>query len=507
MLPLNQVSLPCNLEYSLPKNDPVFTLVELCNQLDYTKLYRSYIRHWRKYSPTILFKIIVYGYMRRIYSSRQLEEACNRDICFMWLLQDEPAPDHSTIARFQDERLAYAMEDLFYQLIIKLHELGEVKFANMFVDGTKIEANANRYTFVWAKAVKKNMDKLTTKTEMLFSSLCDIYAVDCDTPEELYENLILRASELNIEFVYGRGKRKNQLQRDIENLGELLERKYKYIDYLDKLGHRNSFSKTDVDATFMRMKDDHMMNGQLKPGYNAQIGVESEYIIGVGLFPNPTDVQTLIPFLNRVQTGIKRKIANVIADAGYESEENYTYLAENNQGCYIKPQNYEISKKRKYKNNKFRVEHMEYDKDNDYYTCAYGKRLDYRYDIKSKSANGYTIIKKVYANESCEGCPYQGQCHKSKRGYRSIKISQIFMEQRKRSRENIMSDIGIILRKNRSIQVEGAFGVIKEDYGFRRFLMRGRMKTELQFFLITFAYDIKKYFNRKNTDRLNKDLF
>lgn len=77
MLPLNQVSLPCNLEYSLPKNDPVFTLVELCNQLDYTKLYRSYIRHWRKYSPTILFKIIVYGYMRRIYSSRQLEEACN----------------------------------------------------------------------------------------------------------------------------------------------------------------------------------------------------------------------------------------------------------------------------------------------------------------------------------------------------------------------------------------------------------------------------------------------
>ena len=280
-----------------------------------------------------------------------------------------------------------------------------------------------------------------------------------------------------------------------------------YIDYLDKLGHRNSFSKTDVDATFMRMKDDHMMNGQLKPGYNAQIGVESEYIIGVGLFPNPTDVQTLIPFLNRVQTGIKRKIANVIADAGYESEENYTYLAENNQGCYIKPQNYEISKKRKYKNNKFRVEHMEYDKDNDYYTCAYGKRLEYRYDIKSKSANGYTIIKKVYANESCEGCPYQGQCHKSKRGYRSIKISQIFMEQRKISRENIMSDIGIILRKNRSIQVEGAFGVIKEDYGFRRFLMRGRMKTELQFFLITFAYDIKKYFNRKNTDRLNKDLF
>ena len=166
MREINQVVLPLNIGYKIPDNDPVVLLSELCDELDYTKIYEKYLRTWRKHSPKTLFKILVYGYMRKIFSSRGIEEACRRDICFMWLLNYEPTPDHSTITRFMDDKLSSEIEDLFYQLINKLYELGEIKFENLFVDGTKIEANANRYTFVWANAVKKNAEKLYQKIDL-----------------------------------------------------------------------------------------------------------------------------------------------------------------------------------------------------------------------------------------------------------------------------------------------------------------------------------------------------
>lgn len=504
---INQVVLPLNIGYKIPDNDPVTVLSELCDELDYSRICKKYLRNWRKHSPKTLFKIIVYAYMRNIYSSREIEAACNRDICFMWLLNNEPTPDHSTITRFISDKLSPEIEDLFYQLINKLYELGEIKFENLFVDGTKIEANANRYTFVWAKAVEKNAEKLRIKIDNFLEILKDRYLVQFNTAEEYYEFLGKRIAALNMIFVHGKGKRKTQLQRDFETLEEYLERKQKYNEYFRTFNGRKSFSKTDTDATFMRMKEDHMLNGQLKPGYNVQIGVENEYILGVGLFPNPTDVTTLIPFLERIRNRTGRIIRNIIADAGYESEENYTYLEENEQTAYIKPQNYEKSKTRKYKKDEFRVENMEYDEINDCYICKNGQELKYIYTQRNKSKNGYDIEKKVYRNESCEGCPYRKQCHKSKYEQRTIKVSQRFKGQREQSLKNISTPLGILLRMNRSIQVEGAFGVIKEDKGFRRFLVRGKQETETQFFLLSFAFNIQKYFNRMQGNRLGQDLF
>lgn len=505
--PINQVVLPLNIGYKIPDGDPVTVLSELCDELDYSRICKKYLRTWRKHSPKTLFKIIVYAYMRNIYSSREIEAACNRDICFMWLLNEEPTPDHSTITRFINDRLAPEIEDLFYQLINKLHESGEIKFENLFVDGTKIEANANRYTFVWAKAVEKNAEKLHVKIANFLEVLTDRYLIRFNTPEEYYKYLGKRILDLNIVFAHGKGKRKTQLQRDFETLEEYLERKQKYKEYFKTLNGRKSFSKTDTDATFMRMKEDHMLNGQLKPGYNVQIGVENEYILGVRLFPNPTDVTTLIPFLEGLKNRTGKIIRNIIADAGYESEENYTYLDEHKQMAYIKPQNYEVSKTRKYKNDEFRVENMAYDEENDWYICKNKHNLKYIYTQHSQSKNGYDVEKKVYRNESCDGCPYRKQCHKSKYEQRTIRVSQRFRRQREESLKNISTPLGKLLRMNRSIQVEGAFGVIKEDKGFRRFLVRGKRETETQFFLLSFAFNIQKYFNRMQGNRLGQDLF
>ena len=230
------------------------------------------------------------------------------------------------------------------------------------------------------------------------------------------------------------------------------------------------------------MKEDYMNNGQLKPGYNVQIAVESEYIVGVGLFHNPTDTTTLIPFMERIQNQSKRKIENLVADAGYASEENFDYLESH------------------------RPEHLAYDKEKDEYTCPNGRKLRYTYISRYTTDNGYETNRKVYECESCENCPYRENCHTSKFN-RRIRVSHKLNEQNRKATKLITTDEGILLRMNRSIQVEGAFGVIKQDFRFRRFLTRGKAKTETQLFLLAFAFNIEKLWNRTNSNRLGQALF
>lgn len=504
----SQVVLPLNLGICISEGDFVFKVAEICEELDYTELFNTYVRKWRKVNPVTLFEILVFGYMEHLYSGRDIEKACKTDIRFMWLLNGEPAPSHATISRFQDERLTEAIEGLFYQFVEKLFELGEVKFKNLFVDGTKIEAYANKYTFVWKKAVEKNLAKLEKKIETTLPVICEKYGFteDCCL-EDCYESLTLQAQWLNLNFAVGKGKHKTQLQRDIELLEVFLSKKNEYLSHLGKFNGRNSFSKTDAEATFMHMKEDYMRNGQLKPGYNIQIGVESEYIVGVGSFSNRSDVNTLIPFLNRIRSHTKRLFERIVADAGYESSENYLYLEENGQECFIKPTNYEISKKRTYKTNPYAVENMAYNAKKDEYTCPDGRKLKFRRESKKTTENGYVVSTRYYSNDKCGRCPHRGKCHSSKNGYRTVRVNQVLNEYRPKVLEALTSEEGALLRMNRSIQVEGVFGVLKEDYGFRRFLTRGKKNVETQFFLLAFALNIEKLCNREKKGRIGLDLF
>lgn len=504
----NQVVLPIDLEICIPKEDFVFKVAEICESLEYSELFATYVRVWRKVNPITMFEILVFGYMEHLYSGRDLAKACRTDIRFIWLLNGEPAPSHATISRFQDERLKEVMEGLFYQFVEKLYEMKEIEFKNLFVDGTKIEANANRYTFVWKKVVEKNLEKLNKKIENTLSVIADRYGFyeNIDL-EKCYESLLRQAQWVNFEFACGKGKKKTQLQRDIETLAEYMNKQNEYFFHLGKFGNRNSYSKTDTDATFMHMKEDHMRNGQLKPGYNVQIGVESEYIVGVGAFSNRTDVNTLIPFLKRIRSHTRRLFERIIADAGYESGENYLYLKETGQTCFIKPQNYEISKKKTYKANPYSFENMPYNEKRDEYTCPGGRKLKFVKEKKSTTENDYEIITKYYANERCGRCPYKDKCHHSKKGYRTMQVNQAIREYRPKALEALTTENGIFLRVNRSIQVEGAFGILKENYGFRRFLVRGKQNIETQFFLLAFAFNIEKLCNRAKKERKGQHLF
>ena len=337
------------------------------------------------------------------------------------------------------------------------------------------------------------------------------YATDSDSLNitlysEIIDDLNKIFNENNVKFVSGKGKRKSKIQKYIELLYEAREKKLKYDKYNSIFDGRNSFSKTDTDTTFMHLKEDHMRNSRLKPAYNLQIWVEGEYIVGGDISNERWDQLTLIPFLEKLDEKLPKNFENIVADAGYKSEENYVYIEEHGQTSYIKPQFYEKQKTKKFKSDISKRENMEYDSENDEYICALDRLLKKIGLIKRTSKSGYISQVTKYECENCEGCPVENKCTKAK-GNKQIQVSKKFVEKRKVSFENITTLEGIILRMNRSIQAEGTFGVIKEDHGFRRFLLRGSVNVKIEFLLKALAYNIAKLHNKIIGNRLGCSLF
>ena len=494
-----QLILAIDNEIVLPENAPVRLTSAQLEELDYRELYRAYSAKGRKskVDPRVLFRVTVYGYQCGIYSSRKLEEACRYRVDFMWLLEEYPAPDHATLARFRTGRCAEAVEGLFYQYVKLLEEQGETDHEVVFVDGTKLESSAGRYTFCWRGSTEKHLAKVKAKV---------FERTGIEELDQLRE--YLEESRTDISFVYGKGCRKSEVQRQWEELDDLRQRWEKYEQSLQIMGNcRNSYSKTDPDATFMRLKDDHMRNGQLKPAYNVQIAVNSEYITGIDVFSNRTDVGTLVPFLKQVQRHHEITYKAVTADAGYESLENYLFLEENGQLSLIKPANYEAQKTKKFKKQIGRIENMVYNVEEDCFTCAEGRKLLLRRE-STELQNGHFVTTAHYRCENCKNCPSRSACCQAKDPDKpkEVVLKKTFQEKRAQSQVNISTERGIYLRMCRSIQVEGAFALLKTDFGFRRFLTRGRKNVRTELFFLAMAFNLKKLWMKREKGRLKTHL-
>ena len=519
----HQLKLPLDIEISIPSDDPVRLLNAFVEGMNLSDLYSTYDRiRKNQASPRQMLKIVIYAAMNRIYSSRDIETSCRRDINFMYLLDGAPVPDHSTIARFISMHLSQCSKQIMSQVGTILLELGEISGENIFVDGTKIESAANKYTFVWKKSVSKNMVKLTDKICVFCVECEELYGIKVvykdrisqSTLERLKKKLYKLKNDEDIEFVHGTGKRKTLLQRSVETLEEYMEKLKEYNHKIAMCGNRNSYSKTDTDATFMRMKEDAMLNGQLKPAYNLQHGVDSEYVTWVGIYPNPTDTLTLIPFLKDMEKYQSFKYKNIVADAGYESEENYVFIESNGQSGYIKPQNYELSKTRKFKKDISRRENMDYDAETNSYTCRNGRQLLAVSKKKEKTASGYERIITIYECENCNGCPYKKECIKGNNcktvfedRKKRLSVSRELEKKRAECLERITSPYGVQLRMNRSIQAEGSFANVKEDMNFRRYLYRGKENVLAQSILLAIGFNINKLHHKIMSGRTGTHLF
>ena len=516
-----QLKLPLNIETIIPEDDSVRLLSQFVEAMDLTDLYSTYERI-NSVSPRILLKIVLYSYMNGDYSSRSMELNCKRDINFMFLLEGMPAPDHATFARFRSIHFAPCSKRILAEMSNALFDLGEISGETIFIDGTKIEACANKYTFVWKKAVTKNQAKLLIKLANFVAECEQLYGIRIvhgDTVKmrhvkKLRRKLYALKQSENVVFVHGTGKRKTTLQKSMETLEDSLSRLKRYNQEIHICGERNSYSKTDHEATFMRMKEDAMGNGQLKPAYNLQHGVDSEYITWLTVGPQPTDTTALIPFLQEAEEHLKFKYKNITADAGYESEENYLFLESNGQLSYIKPANYEISKTRKYKKDIGKIENMEYDPATDSYTCKNGKRLAADHVRHSKSKTGYVSEKTIYKCEDCSGCPYKKECIKGsncktplEERTKQLQVAKTFLKYREADLKRIRSDEGILFRTNRSIQAEGSFGDLKQDMRFRRYLSKGTANVAAESILLAMAGNINKLHNKIQKGRTGTHLF
>jgi hypothetical protein len=264
----------------------------------------------------------------------------------------------------------------------------------------------------------------------------------------------------------------------------------------------------------MRMKEDAMKNGQLKPAYNVQHGVDSEYIVWLTVGDQPGDTTTFIPFLKSMENFLYFRYLKITADSGYESEENYVYIKENGQLSYIKPANYEIAKTRKYKNDMGRIENMDYNEFGDYYICQNNKKLPVKKVIKRRSKTGYVSEKTIYTCEDCSNCNQKSKCIKGhnckiplEERVKNVETSKLFNMLRKENLERILSEEGCKLRMNRSIQVEGSFGEIKQNMGFRRFLSKGKNNVFSESILLAMSHNINKLHNKIQSDRAGTHLF
>lgn len=466
-----------------------------------------------------MLAILAYAYANSVFSTRKIEEACRSNIKFMYLLEGKPAPDHVTISRFITKRLRPCIKEIFAQMGMLLERIGAATPDDIFIDGTKIESFANKYKFVWKKAVEKRKEKLLGKLPALFTQAGEDFGIRVQHGDSirlrhlkrLRRKLRGKIEEDGIAFVHGSGKRKTQIQRTFEELDGYIARLKNYISDLHEMRGRNSFAKTDKDATFMRMKEDAMKNGQLKPAYNVQYGSNSEFILWASVGPQTTDTNTLIPFLQDFEKHYGKRCKNVIADAGYESEPNYTFLEERGMKSFIKPINYEKSKTRKWKNDIGRFENMTYLPDEDAYLCKNNRKLKVERTYQHTTKTGYKSEKTCYVCEDCTGCPVKENCihgnHFKKpmeERTKRLTVAKKFLRQRQEDLERITSEEGIELRINRSIQAEGAFADIKADMHFRRFLGKGAKNALVAVMLLAMAHNIQKLHHKIQNGTANR---
>ena len=456
------------LQYQISDDDPVRKLSAILEEMDFSILLQVF-SYKIKVHPIRMFAIILYAYSRGIYSTRDIELACQENIKFRFLLQDSALPDHSTISRFLNE-IEHLLPNLFEQFLKIIFEMENISTDTIYIDGTKIEAYSNRYSFVWRGSVEKYSSRLDKKIELLIENFNN----DFNKNYESFLEICSYLSNINIKFVKGRGHRKSKEQKYFEKCMDYLEKYQRYSNHFINFRGRNSYSKTDIDATFMRMKDDYMRNGQLKPGYNLQIGVISEYICAYDVFPNPSDSKTLIPFLDKI-SALNLNIKNVVADAGYESINNYEYLEKNRYNSYIKPIYFEKSKTRKFKTDLNRVENLIYNSKENKLFRKDGFELNYLYSNKKGTIH-------YFFNSKTE---------------KKVKYNARFRILSDKSKENISSEYGKRLRLNRSIQVEGAFAVLKEDMKLRKLKVRGKRSVLREVGIFCMGYNFNRYISRR----------
>ena len=498
--------LPPSLDELIPTNHPVRVVNKVIEQLNIQPLLNKYkAGGTSSFHPCMLLKVLVYAYINNIYSSRKIEQALQQNIHFMWLSAMN-TPDHNTINRFRSERLQDALQDIFSQVVELLVAEGLLNIKELYIDGTKIEANANRYTFVWGKAIATSKERIRKQLTDLWQYAQKLAAQeaehtggddDDDPSGNCFDSIDAEKVEQTVHNI-------NELLKDKAVDAKVSQKlKYaqkhwpanlrKYEQQQKIMGEqRSSYSKTDPDATFMRLKEDHMRNGQLKPAYNVQISTNNQFIAAYSLHQKTTDTNTLITHLQAHEDIYKQTPEIVVADAGYGSEENYQAMEQKGITAYVKHNQFDRRQSKNIQNkHPFTTDKLHYNKEKDCYYCPMGQQMQ-RCGTKSRrTVSGFTQKLSLYKAKNCTGCPLRGVCHQGKES-RIIEVNHSLNLLKAQADQRLKSEEGIRHRKKRCWDVEAVFGNIKNNHQFRRFMLRGKNKVSIEIGLLALAHNLRK---------------
>jgi transposase len=492
----NQPSLfPENILDRVALNHPVRLVNEVVDNLDITTIVENYKGGGASsFHPRMMIKVLFYSYLCNIYSCRKIDKALQENIHFIWI-SGGSTPDFRTINYFRGKRLQGQIKTLFAEVVRLLQELNYVSLDVQYIDGTKIESASNRYTFVWRGSVEKNKAKLEQKIQSVLQDIDNQIREDSKTinNEDLPQKIDSKTLKEKLSVLNSKLKEPGKsTQKQLSKLQEeQLPRLEKYENQLEILGERNSYSKTDTDATFMRMKEDHMKNGQLKPAYNPQISTENQFVTHFSIHQTPGDTTTLQSHLEEFESQHNKQSSVAVADAGYGSEENYEYMESHDIEAFVKYNYFHKEQKRSFKKNIFVPQNLYYNKEEDYYVCPMGQHMVKIKEGKRTSDNGYTSHVSCYQATRCQGCPLLGQCHKAK-GNRMIEVNHRLNELKQKAKERLLSETGLYHRSKRPIEPEAVFGQMKSNNRFNRFTLRGLPKVEIEFGLMALAHNLRK---------------
>ena len=493
---------PQRIDRDIPKDDPVRILKSVIESLDLSGFKKLYHERGRSpYHPKMMLMVILYSYMNNVYSCRKIEKLLYRDIYYIWL-SGYQKPDFATINRFRN-RVKNEIGHIFTLLVLILVEKGFVTLEVEYLDGTKIESKANKYTFVWRKSVERNREKLLEKIRVLLQQINEQMAQDKAADVDPLELTPQTLCEISKEFKEALGSEpeaktkeekaaqrgKNKMFKELERHGEKLA---EYNSRLEQMEGRNSISKTDPSATFMRMKEDAMCNGQTKPGYNLQISSENQFITDFALFPNPTDTLTFIPFLGSFPGRYGRFPKRVVADSGYGSEENYRFMDEAGIEGFVKYNRFHLEHRPRYKPDTFHPDSLYYNEEGDYYICPMGQRVSRTGTLQTRTEGGYISQSACYRAIRCKGCPLRCLCYKAKANQRAIRVNHRLNAYKRKACELLTSEEGIKERGRRCIEPEAVFGQMKSNMAYRRFRHMGKDKVVMDFTFFAIAFNIKK---------------
>lgn len=503
----NQLSLELNLAYDIPMNHEVRLISLFVDSIPNHVLLEEKSHTGRPaFHPAMLLKMTLFAYARQVFSGRKIVQMNDEVIPMKWLSQDTYV-SYKTINNFRSSKHANNLiKTAFIYFTLLMRENGMIEDDALFIDGTKLEADANLYSFTWKKAVNKYEEALNGKTADLYDNLVQegvdlaLSKEECETSEglvRLLENTEQALAEVEKVIseepkVIKGGSANKQKRRRIKKLRNQLRkdyipRKQRYEEAREILQERNSFSKTDHDATFMRMKEDHMMNGQLKPGYNVQAATNGQYVLAYDIFPNPTDTRTLKPFLQSIQT--LDLFQHIVADAGYGSEENYVFIIDELEKTPLIPYGmYQKELTRKYKNSPTNPSNWDYLEETDQFIKPDGVVYSFKNYSRRTDKYGFKRDFKIYEADNIQDTPELEELAKTESGrQKQIHYNPTWNYFKELIKEELHSEEGSRIYAKRKIDVEPVFGRLKSVFGVRRVHVRGNqaVQTEVGFLFMS----------------------